>query len=140
MVHMQPTICPSQIDFEDLWYTYDTDRSGTMDPQEIQNMLSDICKTVEKVDREKLMVMGKNLPDSPQSAAVFTAMLNAHVAVSNLIASRTGEEGVEFAMWLFDKDGDGFVTKDEFLEKAQEVLFGEDSTLISADEIQEIQV
>jgi len=129
-----------------LWEQYDADKSGTLDGKETLGLMRDIVDQSEKVamadiDKQKAELLADKSGMGAMMLGVVSgmeAMMKKMIAVSR---AKVTDEAAANLLKRFDNDGDGKVTKDEFLANANQLLFKDDPLMqgVSEEEAAKIE-
>jgi Ca2+-binding EF-hand superfamily protein len=123
----------SREDIEGLWKKYDEDHSGFLDLEEIHHLLIHLWESqlekVKRESREKEQFMRKTLTKAKHPKALIDEICLAALHPNELQLCeneyKKAKNGIASSKAVFkklDKNGDGQISKEEFLELAPDVI------------------
>jgi len=107
----------SSVEFMKLWRRYDADNSGILEKDEARKLVTDIAQASIKWSKDNMRkVLSEATGDTQTDTDTLTEMYRDKI--NNAYAMMEDPKTIDAVVSAFDTDGDGKISKQEFLDKA----------------------
>jgi len=120
--------CCSDQQLHVLWEKYDTDKSGSLDPKEVQKMLTDLLTKQSEALSYSLEIERDTVDQTSRKGLEYEKQLSQAIEkICSMLADFQveGNATIQSIFKMFDKNNDGEISKKEFISKANEVVFSQ---------------